>query len=165
MDENRGRLGVGLLLIAIGLLVTLGKLGLGDMFGEAFVAAIGVIFLLVYALGKVEWALYPGAFTVTVGTVIFLAARHVDMEMFWPLFVIAPGVSFLIIRAASPENQWAIFPGFIVTGVGLAMLLFSSGLVSWVYLEIMEKFWPIGLILAGLWLVFKSWKSRNSADR
>ena len=128
-------------------------------------AGIGVIFLAMHFIGKIEWAIYPGAFTATVGTVIFLAARGLNMDMFWPLFVIAPGMSFWIIRASSPANQWAAYPAAIVTGIGLVMFLFSSGLVSWFYLDIVGKFWPVVLIVIGLFLIFRSHKPGHTADR
>jgi hypothetical protein len=165
MNQNRGGIGTGLVLIGIGLLALLFQLGLGDLFGEAIVLTVGVVFLLLRFVGKVEWAIYPGAFTSTVGAVIFLAARDVNMDIFWPLFVIAPGVSFLIIRTISPGDQWAIFPGLLVTGIGLIMFLFSTGLVSWFYLDILSKSWPVALILLGLLIIVRTGKPRGPEQR
>lgn len=165
MNNRRERTATGILLVAIGVLALMAQLGLGELFGQVFVAGIGLIFLLIHFVGKVDWALYPGAFITTVGTVIFLAARNVNMEVFWPLFVVAPGVSFFIIRLSSPSNRWAVYPGFIVTGVGLVMFAFSTGLVSWLYLEVAGKIWPAALIIVGLLLIVKSWKSGDTAQR
>ncbi len=57
----------------------------GSASGEALVAIIGCLFLAVYFVGKQQWAIYPGAFTLPVGVVILLAARGLDMDVWWPL--------------------------------------------------------------------------------
>ena len=165
MNQNRRGIGTGLALIGIGIVALLFQLGVGDLFGEAMVLTVGVVFLLIRFVGKVRWAVYPGAFTSTVGAVIFLAARDVDMEVFWPLFVIAPGVSFLIIRAASPKERWAVFPGLLITGIGLIMFLFSTGLLSWFYLDILAKFWPLALIIMGLLCIVGSRRPRGPEEK
>lgn len=157
-----GRMITGLILIAVGVLALLGNLGLGDIFGEAIVAAIGVLFLAVRYIGRQDWAIYPGAFTTMVGIVIFLAARGLNMEVWWPLFVAAPGAAFLLIRLDGEHNRWAVYPASILILISAVMFAFSSGTVSWLYLDVVGKLWPVALILIGLLIIWRSLVPGNS---
>ena len=157
-----GRVTTGLLLIAVGVLALLGNIGLGDIFGGAIVAIIGILFLCVHYIGGQEWAIYPGAFTTPVGIVVFLTTRGLNMEVWWPLFVAAPGVSFLILRSAGGLNRWAIYPGAILVLISGVMFAFSSGTISWLYMDVVGKLWPIALILLGLALILRSFGPRSA---
>jgi len=143
-------------LIAVGALALVKNVGLADIFGEAIVAAIGVSFLAIRYIGRQYWAIYPGAFTTTVGIVIFLAARGLNMDVWWPLFVAAPGAAFLLIRLDGDHNRWAIYPASILILVSAVMFAFSSGAISWLYLDIVGKYWPVALILVGLLMIWRS---------
>ncbi len=155
-----GRMTTGVLLIALGILALLGNIGISDLLGEALVAIIGCLFMAVYFVGKQPWAIYPGAFTLPVGIVILLAARGLDMDVWWPLFVAAPGVSFLIIRSAGTWNRWATWPGSFLVLIAGIMFAFSSGTISWLYIDVIGKLWPIALILLGLLLIVRSFGPR-----
>jgi len=160
--KQLGRMTTGIILIAIGALALLGNVGLGDLFGEALVAIIGVVFLVVRYIGRQEWAIYPGAFTTTVGIVIFLAARGLNMDRWWPLFIAAPGAAFLLIRADGEHNRWAVYPAGILILISAVMFAFSSGTVSWLYFDVVGKIWPVALILAGLAIIWRSIGPRDS---
>ncbi|MGE5578469.1 MAG: hypothetical protein ACM3WU_00375 [Bacillota bacterium] len=157
-----GRMTTGLILIGIGVLALLGNIGLGDIFGEALVAIIGVLFLTLRYIGRQDWAIYPGAFTTTVGIVIFLAARGLNMDVWWPLFVAAPGAAFLLIRLDGEHNRWAVYPASILIMISAIMFAFSSGTVSWLYLDVFGKLWPVALILVGLLIIWRSLGPRSS---
>lgn len=157
-----GRMTTGLLLIALGVLALLGNIGLGDVFGGAIVAVIGILFLVVHYIGRQEWAIYPGAFTTPVGIVVFLTTRGLNMDVWWPLFVAAPGVSFLFLRANGEQHKWAIYPGVIVVLMAGVMFAFSSGALSWLYMDVVGKIWPVALILVGLVMILKSFGARNA---
>lgn len=156
-----GRMTIGLLLIALGVLALLGNIGLADVFGGSIVAIIGVLFLTLHYIGKQSWAIYPGAFITPVGIVVFLATRGLNMEVWWPLFVAAPGVSFLILRANGGWNRWATIPGTLLVVIAAIMFAFSSGTVSWLYIDVIGKAWPVALILVGLVLIVRSFGPRN----
>lgn len=160
--KQLGRMTTGIILIAIGALALLGNVGLGDLFGEALVAIIGVVFLVVRYIGRQEWAIYPGAFTTTVGIVIFLAARGLNMDRWWPLFIAAPGAAFLLIRADGEHNRWAVYPAGILILISAIMFAFSSGTLSWLYFDVVGKLWPVALILAGLAIIWRSIGPRDS---
>lgn len=150
----------GLLLIALGVFALLGNIGLGDIFGGSIVAIIGVAFLALYYIGKQSWAIYPGAFTTPVGIVILLATRGVDMSVWWPLFVAAPGVGFLMLRFVGDFNRWALYPGLSLVLIAAVMFAFSSGALSWLYIDVVGKLWPVVLILLGLVLIVRSFGPR-----
>lgn len=165
MGGKFSRVSTGVVLIILGALALLGNLGFADIFGEGIVAIIGIVFLALYYLGRTSWAIFPGAFTAPVGVVIFLAARGLDMDAWWPLFIAAPGLSFLLIRFSAPGNDWAIFPGSILVLIAGVMFSFSSHLLSWAYVGLVGKIWPVVLILIGLWLVFRSLKRDGAPPR
>lgn len=165
MSAKDTRVWLGIALIICGVLALLGNLGLADIFAEGTVAIIGFIFLALFYLGRLGWAIFPGAFTAPVGVVIFLAARGLDMDIWWPLFVAAPGVSFLLIRFSTRSNEWALFPGSILALIAGVMLLFSSHLLAWRYFEAVGKFWPVVIILLGLLLIFRSLRQNSAPPR
>ncbi len=148
---------MGLFLIVLGASLLVFRGWFWRLAGEAFLAVIGLIFLALYFVGKVRWAIYPGAFTTTVGTVIFLAANGFNMELHWPLFVVAPGLAFFLIRFAAPEEQWAVYPGTIITGVGLSLYTLSTGFFTGIWRTI-GTYWPLGLVFAGALLVLRNRK-------
>lgn len=157
-----GRMTIGLLLIALGILALLGNIGLGDIFGGAIVAIIGVLFLALYYIGRQPWAIFPGAFTTPVGIVIMLTVRGLDMDVWWPLFVAAPGVSFILLMSAKEfNNRWAVYPGSILLLISAVMFAFSSGTLSWLYIDVVGKLWPVALILVGLVLIMRSFGPRH----
>ena len=161
MNGRYGKTTTGILLIVLGILALLGNIGLGDIFGEAIVAVIGLIFLSLFYVGKIDWAIYPGAFTVTVGVVILLAARGLDMIVWWPLFVAAPGVSFLLLRFSSKSNGWALYPGSVLVLLAGIFFSFSSHALSWFYFDLIGRLWPVALIVGGLVLVAGSLRRKS----
>jgi hypothetical protein len=162
MVEKYGRATTGIVLIVVGILALLASLGFGEIFGEAIPALVGVFFLILYAVGRANWALYPGAFTTPVGVVTFLAARGTNMELWWPLFVAAPGFGFLIIRLAKPWNRWAIYPAAVLILLAGVFFTFSSHALRWLYVDFAGKLWPVLLILLGLMLILRSFRRGNS---
>lgn len=165
MKREGPNLVLGLVLVGLGVLSLLGRIGLDLFLGRALVAAIGLLFLALYLVGGAPWALYPGAFVTPVGGVVYLAASGWNMSIYWPLFVIAPGIGFLIVKTMSPDARWAVLPGTIITASGAIMFLFSSGTVSWLYFDVIRLLWPVGLILLGLYLLVAHtnppWKKQN----
>jgi len=148
---------MGIFLIVLGASLLLYRGWLWKVAGEAFVAVIGLMFLALFFIGNARWAIYPGAFTTTVGTVIYLAAKGWPMNVYWPLFVMAPGVSFLLIRLAAPEEKWAVYPGTIITVIGLSLFTLSTGFFAGFW-RVVGTYWPLGLIAAGALLVLRSRK-------
>lgn len=127
--------------------------------GEAFIAAIGLIFLALFFVGKMEWAIYPGAFTTSIGIVIYLAANGLPMGLHWPLFIVAPGAAFFLIRLAANE-RWAIYPGTVITCIGLSLYAVSTGFFTGFW-HIIGTYWPVGLVLAGALIVLRSRSPRR----
>ncbi len=161
MVEKYGRASTGVILIIVGALALLANMGLGEIFGEAIPALVGVFFLSLYIVGKAGWALYPGAFLTPIGIVTFLAARGLDMDSWWPLFMAASGVGFLIIRMAKPWNRWVIYPAAALIVLAGCFFVFSSRVFQWLYFDFAGKLWPILLIVLGLALILGSFRRRG----
>lgn len=158
MRTQQRRLTIGLILIALGLLALFGPIEFGDIVKSYLFFGIGVAFLALYYLGGRTWAIWPGAFTLPFGIVVWLTVRGVDMDVWWPLFIAAPGVSFLIVRSTG-NHRWATYPGASFILFAGIMFLMSSGALSWCG-NIIGKFWPVALILAGLALILRSFGPR-----
>lgn len=162
MVEKYGRASTGIILIIVGILALLANMGWGEVFGEAIPALVGIFFLSLYVVAKAGWALYPGAFVTPVGIATFFAARGVNMDFWWPLFVAAPGVGFLIIRLAKPWNRWAIYPATILLLLAVFFFSFSSHAFQWFYFDFAGKLWPVLLIALGLTLILRSFGKGSS---
>ncbi len=148
-DNRNARYGMGLILIIAGVLLLFLRRWTWTIFGEGLVLTAGIAFLLLRLIGRVHWAVFPGAFATTTGAVILLDSLGLNMDIFWPLFVIAPGVAFFLIRALEPRHRWAAIPGSIVTVVGLSMFAISTKLFDGVW-DLVGQWWPLVLVALGI---------------
>jgi len=158
--RHYGRIMIGLFLIVIGALSLLDTFGYGEFLAGSLVALVGIGFLGLYHFGRQSWALYPGAFTAPVGIVIMLATQGLDMEVWWPLFIAAPGLSFIILRFAGAMGGLALSLGVGLLLLAAVMFAISTGALSWLYVDVIGKLWPVVLILAGLVLIIRSFGPR-----
>ncbi len=81
---------------------------------------------------------------------LFLAVNFSDYswEDFWPLFMIAGGMSFLAGYLADRRNYGFLMPATILTAYGILFL--ACSLTAWDY---MEEWWPTFILGPGLGLL------------
>jgi hypothetical protein len=91
----------------------------------------------------------PGIVLIVVG-VLFLIANIADysLESFWPVFVLGPGVAFIVMSFRDRANYGLLMPGTILTVVGL--LFFACTMYGW---GLMEHLWPLFIMGPGLGFV------------
>ena len=85
-----------------------------------------------------------------------------DMGELWPIFILIPGVSFILMALVSKEEKKALIPGVILIVISIIFLLNTIGDVDIDILRFIFKFWPIILVLIGIKLLLQYRKSNNS---
>jgi hypothetical protein len=103
-------------------------------------------------------AVVGGTWLVGIGSV-FLVRQALDLgwSQAWPLFVIvaglATGVSAVVALAGRPSSGWRIgwallWPA-LITVVGLLLFVDLAGIVDVDAVELLARWWPLGLVLVG----------------
>jgi|Deesub1362B_J571_1020462.scaffolds.fasta_scaffold03304_2 hypothetical protein len=136
-------LGVVLLLINLGMNpVALSKLW------PVFPVVVGVLFLsFSFGSGGQRAFLMPAVILVLTGLVFFFCTFTTweNMVYLWPIFVLAPGIGFLVTYAAGERNRPHLVWGGVLSGLALLLFIFYKQL---------EILWPSVLIVMGLVFLF-----------
>jgi|GEM_PF-138821 len=162
MKDKYSSLIPGILLVLAGILLLLHNLHIYRLSWSTFyplaLLFLGLWFFAKAALEKNAGLVFSGSLLFLFGTFFFL--RNVldlwwtDELLFWPVFLIIPGLSFLIMYLFRPR-EW----GILVTAV---ILLFLGGMalgknLGWYYEYPIfawgRKYWPVLLIVLGIYLV------------
>ncbi len=155
--------------IIIGLaLIILGFLFLSENFGYLdfdFQEVWPVIFLVA---GGGFWAGYfqnrrnygllmPGTILIVYGLMFWYCASEgwYNMQYIWPGFLIGPGLGFIMLYIFGEREKGLLIPAGILIGLGVIFLLSFSNLAD---------YWPIILIGAGIYLIYKHYKGRNTVN-
>ncbi len=69
------------------------------------------------------------------------------MDHLWPIFILAPGVGFFLMYFAGGREQSMAVAGTVLTAVAFAF---------WAGKEVSRYFWPMVLILIGLYLLYSA---------
>lgn len=79
-------------------------------------------------------------------------------EELWPIWLIIPGVAFIVMFIVKPQDWGVLIPGFLLLFIGAAYL--SDDLDPfWVKWYKFIRFWPVILIFLGLFLVIsQAWQ-------
>jgi hypothetical protein len=160
MQKNQYSL--GLLIMLIGVVIILGKLGvftfLGVVFWPVFVLAPGVLFHLLY-LGRVlpSGVLIPGGMLVTYSLLFFFCsiAGWGAMGYLWPGFILGVAIGLYEFYIFDPHHPKGAFMGSIILAL-IAAVFFSFTILFTIGIYFIAG----ALILIGLVMVFNQRKSR-----
>ena len=166
MERSSQHLVWGILLIILGVVFLLGNLS------EVSMARLWPVFPLVVGLGF--WIAYfenrqnagilmPGSILVVTSLLFFYCnlTSWSEMELLWPVFVLAPAVGFIAMYLGGNRDRSLLFPAGILILIGIIFLSISHGL---------SEYWPILLIIAGAGLILSQYipammqKSREDLD-
>ena len=134
MKDNRGVMGLGLLLVVAGAALLLQNFG---VFGPILANAVwvllfglgGLVFLAVFILNREQWwALIPGL--TLLGLAILVGFGERLGAWGGAIFLASIGLSFWLIYAVRPEFWWAIIPGGSLFSVAALVALEASGRVK-----------------------------------
>lgn len=147
----------GITLLSITALVALQWIfpSMGDIWGGSIVlGGIGLSFFLIYLVERSNWwALIPGG-------VLFTLAATVGLEQFFPgletagIFFLGMGLTFGLVAALpnpQGEMRWAWIPAGILLLMGVIFMAAAG--------ELLKYIWPAALIFAGIFLLFRSFRS------
>jgi hypothetical protein len=144
----------GSALLGIGLLIALGDLApaFAQTWGGAlFLGMLGLGFWVVYlACRACWWAIIPGGALCTLALIAGLSERMDGQDLGWLLFLGLSATFGLVYLLPTPEGRmkWAIYPA--------AMLLAMAVLVMAAMAEIVNLLWPAALILAGVYMMYRT---------
>jgi len=128
----------------------------GDVLGGTILlGGIGLAFWVIYFLNREHWwAVIPGGVMFTVALIAGLDAVFEGAETGGVLFL-GLGLTFgLLYFLPTPQGRmkWAIIPAAVLLVMGLLITAATTG--------ILEYLWAIALILVGLYLLFRMFRSR-----
>ena len=138
--------GAGILLIAIGGLLILSNLGLVDVFSfwPLLIVALGVAFFLMWVKNRGNYGLLMPFAVLTTAGLLFLYCNYEGwwrMQDLWPVFLVAPGVGFILMYALGEQEQGLLIAGTINMVIGTVFLSANPWSGRW---------WPVLLIVAGI---------------
>ena len=127
----------------------------GDVLGGTILlGGIGLAFWVIYFLNREHWwAVIPGGVMFTVALVAGLDAVFEGLEM-GGVVLLGIGLTFgLLSLLPTPQGRmrWALIPAAVLLVMGLLITAATTG--------ILEYLWPAALILAGLYLLFRMFRS------
>lgn len=163
MNNRRGAIVPGLVLIALGIWFLADSLGLnlpglGDLW-PIFPLGAGLAFLVQYFIGgrQEEGLIFSGVAGVLTGALFFAITLGPldwgDLGELWPLFPLIAGVAFLAQWLVKPGERGLLVPAGLGLAVGLVGLLFTLNLLGSAVAEQLGRLWPVVLILLGLGLL------------
>jgi hypothetical protein len=154
---------IGVILIVAGGAMLVNRLGIFQI-GYSYIVWSLVMIFGVVEVGRGFSSSNSGR--IFFGTVLFLyglyfllrATDYVELRghMFIPATFIIVGFAF-IMTYLNNVREWAfLIPATILMGLGAAYILSETGyLYPWEVREMVRMYWPVGLILIGLAILFR----------
>ena len=174
-NSNSSSLTIGLIFILVGIGLLMDKL---DIVSFGWYQIYPVIFLLIAAASFVNAfskdknaAFWGGVFGV-LGLFFVLRNFHIIrfywFEEFWPVFLIALGVGFLVLYIFKPHDWGVLIPGVILTGLGVLFIFEAMDLIddfAEIVFETIWTYWPLALVLLGVGLILGSLRRKDAAAK
>ncbi|MCK6562206.1 hypothetical protein HUU39_21275 [candidate division KSB1 bacterium] len=152
---NRSSLVAGGLLIVLGLAFLAGNVVklYWEEWWPLWLIAGGVLFLLPYLSNRRYYGfLMPAAILITQGLLFLYCTwgnRWDHMGSLWPIFILGPGLGFLLMYFLGEHERGLLIPGIILTGMAAIFLIIFGPFSE------LRDYWPVVLILVGLYLIFR----------
>ena len=144
----------GFALLSLATLIALDQLvpQAGDAWGGTlFLGGIGLSFWVIYFVNREHWwAIIPGGVMLTLALIAGLASVLEGIET-GGVFFLGLGLTFgLLYFVPTPQGRikWALIPAAVLLVMGLLLGAAAAPLLNYL--------WPVALILAGLYHVFRT---------
>lgn len=119
--------------------------------GTIILGGIALSFLLVYLAERGNWwAIIPAGVMATIAIVAVLDASTSAIAG-GGIFFLGLGLTFVLVAVLPTsvgQMRWAWIPAGILGLMGILILIAAENLINYI--------WPSALILAGIWLIFRS---------
>ncbi len=134
--------------------------------GSIMLGAVGLSFFLIYLFNHEHWwAIIPGGVLLSLAFSAYLAFHigdtlagvTVDEVVLGSAFILGLSLTFLLVAILpnpSGRMKWALIPS-------AALLLASFTVASFRLQQIMIYVWPVVLVLAGIYLIYLYFRSKN----
>lgn len=162
--KKRNDLAGGIVLIGLGLFFLVGRLVDLDNWALLFLPALGAIFMIWGILAREGGLMIPGGIISGIGWgSYFIAGSTLDSNLDdGGLFMVIFGLGFMSITLfslifAHETHWWALIPGGIISGIGAAIMFGGVFLQA---LEMLGTYWPVILILVGIYVIFQASRSK-----
>ncbi len=140
---------MGISFLILGLIFLLENLNVFFLNWSLYIILAGIALLLVFWLNK-EFFLFllPATILFIYGILFFYCqlSGWDHLATLWPTLLVAPGLGFLFMHLVRPNRNLYLYPGLILGGFGLLFFLRKIDYI---------KYWPVLLILFGIWLIIK----------
>lgn len=166
--KNRSSIIGGIILIFVGGLFLLVQLfpGLASQINPELnwpliIVAVGAAFLLAAVLGAAPLAV-PGAIISGIGSLLYyqnLSGNWESWAYAWTLIPGFVGLGLILMGVLDRENRGAVRAGLMLLVISLVLFIVFAGLLS--SLGFVGNLWPLLLILAGLWILFRNRNGKN----
>ncbi|MDI6694935.1 MAG: hypothetical protein QME21_07815 [Anaerolineales bacterium] len=148
----------GLTLVSIALVIGLGVFAprLADRWGGSLVlGGIGLSFALIYLVERQHWwAVIPFGVLFTLASMVALEQINPGLETPGVFFLGLSATFVLVALLPNPQGElrWAWIPAAILLAMGVLFIAAAEEMLAYI--------WPAALILAGLFLIYRTFRSR-----
>ncbi len=159
----RKNLVLGALFVVLGgtlLLWTSGKLSGVLSFWPVLLVILGLYLLYrVYILGGSESLVFYGIFSAQAGAFLLLLNAEIMGNLYfrnlWPFFMLFAGVALLLygLKRKGAYRVRYLIPSVSIISLSGIFLLFSLGFIRVSLKTILVQFWPLILVLCGVFLI------------
>jgi hypothetical protein len=114
-----------------------------------FVLTPGIYFVFLYLSDRTNVGLLmPASILIIISLIFFTCAFsgwHLMVDL-WPLFIMAPGIGFLLMYFFGTHERGFLIPGIVLLVVGFSFAASATDFVP---------FWPILMIVFGLFIILR----------
>ncbi len=85
----------------------------------------------------------------------------------WTVFLPAVGIGFFVSYFFNPKDAGVLVPAILFSALGIAFMLHSLGTIPDLFSvlgRVIEKWWPLALVIVGMALILQSIKTKSSRD-
>lgn len=161
--RDKALLLLGVVMVIVGLIILLDKIGILSLSWKKIISIV-IVFYGAY-LGYAGFGLnsnrkvFWGSIFFFFGIYLFVDSfgfLNPDVHFFWPVVMIVIGLSFFMSFVNRPKDFALLLPAVTLVGIGVLFLLTNLGVIySFELWESVEKFWPVLLIILGLYFILK----------
>ena len=119
---------------------------------------IGLSFLVIFLNGREHWwAIIPGGALLTIALVAGLSSSGSELIDVGSVFFLGLALTFGllgVLRTPQGRQTWAFIPAAALLAVGILTMAATADVLRYV--------WPVALIIAGCWAMFRTLVSENN---